>query len=303
MGVPEGPGRVLDGMAFRFPRRLPAWVVPALAATSLLLLTSCSKLKLGYEYADWMVLYAVEDNFDLEKVQRNRFKDEVETYFRWHRKTMLPVYADFLSGVSDSLGKGMKPEGLDSGYARYKSLYKQTMEPTVDKAVNLLMGLAPAQVDQWVEKQQKKNAKLRKEFSGSLDERLERRFEKTVDELEDWTGKLSKDQKKQMRTLSRGLPWNGHLWIEFRENVQAKLAGLLKAKAPRAEVRKFIEDYFLYPERVRSEEYNVRMKETEVKTRALILQTIKILTPQQRAHFRTRLDLLAQDFRKMSRQE
>jgi hypothetical protein len=91
-----------------------------------------------------------------------------------------------------------------------------------------------------------------------------------------------------MRTLSRGLPWNGHLWIEFRESVQTRLAGLLKAKAPRDEVRKFMEEYFLFPERMRSEEYNARMKETESKTRAMILQSIRILTPQQRSHFRTR---------------
>lgn len=288
-------------MAFRFPIRMlapAAWLL-----LSGLLLSSCSRLKLGYEYADWMVVYAVEDNFDLEKVQRARFKEDVESYFRWHRKAMLPLYADLLSGVSDSLGKGLRPEGIDSGYSRFKVLYRKTMEPTLDRAASMLVSLSPAQVDEWSAKQQKKNQKLRKDFSGGRDEQLERRYEKTVDELEDWTGKLSKDQKKQVRALSRGLPWNGHHWLENREKVQARLAALLKAKAPRDEVRRFIEDYFIHPERLRSEEYNARIKESEVKLRAMITRIHQILTPEQKKHFRIRLDLLAQDFRKMSSQE
>lgn len=283
-------------MTFRFPLLLAAVAV-------LLAVSGCNKLKLGYEYADWMVIYAVEDNFDLEKPQRVRFKDDVEAYFKWHRKTMLPLYANLLAAAADSLGKGFRPEGVDSGYAHFKRLHKLTMEPTLDKTVDLLLSLSPAQVDQWLEKQHKKNQKLRKDFSGSRDEQLERRYEKTVEELQDWTGKLSKEQKKQLRALSRAMPWNGHLWLENRERVQARLAALLKARPPRQEVRRFMEDYFLHPERLRPEGYNVRVKEMEAMMRSLIIRVHALLTPEQRRAFRTRLELLAQDFRNMSKQE
>ena len=274
-----------------------------MAAIVVLFLAGCSKLKLTYEYADWLVIYIVEDNFDLDKPQRVRFKDGVESYCRWHRKTMLPQYADLLSAAADSLGKGLRPDGVDTGYAHFKRLHRLTMEPTVDKAVDLLLSLSPEQVDNWLAKQQRKNQKLKKDFSGSLNERLERRYEKTVDELQDWTGKLSKEQKRQIRELSRSLPWNGHLWLENRERVQVRLAALLKSKPDREEVRKFMEDYFLHPERLRSPEYNLRIQEMEGKTRAVILRVYGLLTPQQRRNFRTRIELLSHDFRNMSRQD
>jgi hypothetical protein len=41
----------------------------------------------------------------------------------------------------------------------------------------------------------------------------------------------------------------------------------------------------------------------EGKTRAAILRVHALLTPQQRRTFRNRIELLAQDFRNMSRQE
>jgi hypothetical protein len=264
---------------------------------------SCSKLKLGYEYADWLVIYSVEDNFDLDKPQRARFKEDVEAYFKWHRKAMLPRYADLLSNAADSLGKGLRPEGVDSAYARFRALYRETMAPTVEKSVELLASLTPTQVDHWLEKQKKKTLKLKKDFSGSREDQLERRYEKTVDELEDWTGRLSKDQRKQIRTLSRALPWNGHLWLENREKFQLRLGALLKTRPPRQEIRALMEDWFLHPERLRSQEYDARIKESESKIRAMAGRIFHLLTPAQRQHFRGRMEKLAEDFRRMSRQD
>ena len=287
-------------MSFRF--RAGAGTA-ALAVAVLALFAGCSKLKLGYEYADWLVIYAVEDNFDLDKLQRGRFKEDVEAYFAWHRKAMLPLYAGLLGGAADSLGKGLRPEGIDSGYAQFRVLYRKTMLPAVDKATDLLVSLGPTQVDHWLEKQKKKNLKLKKDFSGSPEDQLERRYEKTVDELEDWTGRLGKEQRKQIRALSRTLPWNGHLWLENRERLQARLGALLKSKPPRSQVRALIEDYFLYPERLRSAEYNARIAESESRIKVMAVRIHHLLTPAQRRHFRSRMEKLAEDFRRMSAQD
>jgi hypothetical protein len=273
------------------------------AAAFCLLLGGCNKLRLGYEYADWLVIYSVEDNFDLEKPQRIAFKNDVEKYFRWHRKAMLPQYADLLSRASDSLGKGLRPAGIDSAYAAFKRLRRETMEPTLDGSVDLLLSLTPAQVDAWHAKQQKKNQKLRKDFSGTLEERLERRYEKTVDELEDWTGRLNKVQKKQIREMSRSLPWNGHHWLENRQRMQDSLAALLRAKAPRDDIRRLLEDYFIHPERLRSPEYQAAFETSEAGIRRMIVRIHTLLTPQQKKHLRGLVDNLAQDFLKMSRQD
>lgn len=268
-----------------------------------LFLSGCNKLRLGYEYADWLVIYSVEDNFDLDKPQRTSFKQDVEEYFRWHRKAMLPRYADLLLRAADSLGRGLKPAGIDSGYEEFKRLRRETMEPTLDRSVRLLVSLTPAQVESWHAKQRKKNLKLRKDFSGTLEERLERRYEKTVDELEDWTGRLTKAQKKQIRELSRSLPWNGHHWLDYRERMQDSLAALLLAKAPREDIRRLLEDYFIHPERLRTPEYQADFEKSEEGIRRMIVRIHALLTPSQRNHFRGLAENLARDFQKMSRQD
>lgn len=281
--------------------RKPCRLILGLAV--LFSLGGCNKLKLGYEYADWLILYAVDDNFDLGKAQRARVKRDVAGYLAWHRKALLPQYADLLARVADSMKAGMRPEGVDSGYMAYQALYRKTMEPVVDPAVNLLLSLARSQVDAWSERQRRKIKKLRKDYSGNEDEKLERRYERTVNELQDWTGRLSADQKKQIREWSRALPWNGDLWLEKREKVQADLAALLRRKAPRAEVRAFVENYFLHPERQRSAAYNERFRANMLMTRDLVVKIHGILTPEQRSRFISEIENLAGNLRSMSRAE
>src|SRR4051812_50037159 len=89
--------------------------IPSLAAAfAALALTGCNKIGLLYDYADKLVLYKVEDDFDLDKAQRVRLKADIEGYFQWHRKSLLPAYADFLTFIVDSARVGLRPDEIRS---------------------------------------------------------------------------------------------------------------------------------------------------------------------------------------------
>ena len=177
------------------------------------------------------------------------------------------------------------------------------LEPVVEKSVNLLVSLSPEQVDQWLERVRKKNAKMRKSFSGSSEERLEHRFVKIVDELEDWTGKLSKDQKSRINALNRTLPWNGGLYLELRESVQDHLADMLKKKASKEEIRVYLSEYFLDTDSLKSEEYRIKSREFSVRLRTMINQVYNVLTLEQKRRFIQQVEKLARDFLLLSQQE
>lgn len=275
-------------------------------AGALFLLTAfsgCSKLKLGYEYADWFVVYSVEDNFELDKPQRNQLKGEVADYFSWHRKQMLPLYSEFLDDMAAGLKNGLRPPEIDSCYARLRALHRSTLGPVASRASTLLLSLNPEQIDAWMEKQKKKNLKLRKDFSGSLEDRLDHRFQKIVEELEDWTGRLSKEQRKKIKVLSATLPWNGLLWLDARERVQAHLGEMLKRRASKGEVEAYLQTYFFETDSLRTPEHRVRAREFETRTLTLIQAVYGVLTPVQRRQFILQIEKLAGDFRSLSRQE
>jgi hypothetical protein len=269
-------------------------------AAALLILTSCNKLRLGYEYADWFVIYSVEDNFDLEKVQRNSLKEDVAAYFRWHRKKMLPNYADFLTWTADHAKDGIHMRMVDSGYVQYQILQRNTVLPAIDKAQDLLTSLTPDQIEAWVTRQAKKNLKMRKDFSGGLEERLEIRYGKIIEELEDWTGPLSVQQKASIKALNKTLPWNGLLWLDAREKAQLCLTELLRKGQTGQELRLFLEDYYFHPEKFWSKEYRLEFKRFETRMRTMIVVIHNQLTSAQKLHFLAQVEKLAKDFRILS---
>jgi Family of unknown function (DUF6279) len=270
---------------------------------ALLFLVGCTKLRMGYEYADWVVIYSVEDNFDLDKAQRTRFKEDVAAYFKWHRREMIPSYAAFLTRVAASLKDGLRPQEIDSAFASYHILLRGTLLPMMDKAVSLLDSLTPNQIDLWVDRQKKKNEKLHKDFSGSSEDRYEHRFTKIIDELEDWTGSLQAEQKAQIKVLNRTLPWNGNLWLDARENATERVADMLRKQAGPKRLRRYLEDYYVYPEKSRNKEYQASQKAFDMRLKTTILMVYRMLTPEQKEHFILQVEKLAKDFQTLSLQE
>lgn len=273
------------------------------AAVAAIALSGCNKIGLLYDYADKLVLYKVEDDFDLDKAQRVRLKADVEAYFQWHRKTLLPAYADFLSYIVDSARVSLRPGEIDSGYQRYQEIYRRTMEPVAEKSTALLLSLSPDQIEGWIERQRKKNRKLHKDFSGSQPERLEHRAKKIIDELEDWTGRLSKEQKEKIRVLNGSVPWNGILWLDLREKVQERVAEMAKRKAPADSLQAYLAQYYLGDENLKSDEFRERYRDFEQRLKTFIYAIRNLLTDEQRARFLQQVEKLAQDFRTRSQQE
>ncbi len=270
---------------------------------ALLFVVGCTKLRMGYEYADWVVIYSVEDNFDLDKSQRTHFKEDVAAYFKWHRREMLPSYATFLTKLAARLEDGLRPQEIDSTFTAYHILLRGTLLPMMDKAVSLLDSLTPNQINMWVDRQKKKNEKLRKDFSGSSEERFEHRYVKIIDELEDWTGSLQAEQKSQIKVLNRTLPWNGNLWLDARESATERLAELLRKRVGSKKLRRFLEDYYVYPEKSRSKEYQAGQKAFDMRLKTMIVMVYRMLTPEQKEHLIQQVEKLAKDFQALSLQE
>ena len=61
-----------------------------------LLFFECSTVKLGYNNADWILPYMIDDYFDLNSEQESFVKEKIESHLDWHRNTELPRYSRFI---------------------------------------------------------------------------------------------------------------------------------------------------------------------------------------------------------------
>jgi hypothetical protein len=118
--------------------------------------------------------------------------------------------------------------------------------------------------------------------------------------LEDWTGRLSKEQKEKIRALNTLLPWNGALALDLRETVQERIAGMAARKAPSDSLRACLAAYFLGDESLKNDEFRASSREFEQRLKTLIHQIRNLLTEEQKAHFLQQVEKLAQDFKTRS---
>ena len=81
-------------------RVLARWVAMVAAV---LVLAACSSLRLGYNNADTLLMYAADSYLDLDSEQDAFARERVRALLAWHRRTQLREYARLLESVQQRL--------------------------------------------------------------------------------------------------------------------------------------------------------------------------------------------------------
>src|SRR6185503_1123476 len=94
------------------------------------MLSSCSRVKLAYNYADWLLEMQAHKFLDLNDEADKKLINEIDAYHAWHRKEMLPRYA----ALARRLAKGFRGEEKAEDNIRemlplLNQAWQDTMEP------------------------------------------------------------------------------------------------------------------------------------------------------------------------------
>ena len=54
-----------------------------------ILLAACSSLRLAYNNADTLLYWWLDAYVDFDSAQKSEVKNDIDAFFRWHRKTQL----------------------------------------------------------------------------------------------------------------------------------------------------------------------------------------------------------------------
>lgn len=284
-----------DSSSLSLPLR---WL--ALAA-ALLALAACSTIKLGYNNAETLLLYALNDYLDLSPEQQRFARERVNAVHDWHRATQLPDYAAFVRHAQSRLDGEVTTEEVLQFNEGLNSRLAALGERIAPDVARLALTLTPAQLDRLDKKMGGDTRKARGDFGrGDTHEALEQRVKKYAERADFWLGRLTDEQLELVRDALAEQPAARSYWIEERERRQRELATLLRrihAERPGEEVAAgWIQSYFAelasppQPERrARAEAYRQQRAE-------LIARLINHATPQQRTLLNRRLRGFAEDF-------
>ncbi|GAB2899210.1 DUF6279 family lipoprotein [Microbulbifer echini] len=267
----------------------------------LLLISSCSSIQFAYNNVDYWIRWKVHKYVELDRNQKGELQAALNSFFRWHRQTQLPRYANFLDNLADRVDKG----ALENPQLQpIEKQVHQFLKVASENTYNLILPLAAQLSDQQIKELQgnlwKKEQKTLDKWQRSPEKIKHKRDKIIRKESIRWLGTLTEAQKNMISAWVAKMEYNPLQRIEQRRLWQSKTFELLHSK-PEGYLEE-IRSLLLKPEQLWSAEYRQAQEQRQQQAQTLAKKILTSTSPSQRRHLSRNLREYAQDFRALASQ-
>lgn len=275
-------------------------IIPALI---LLCCAGCSRISLGYNYADWLLRFQIAGYTSFNDPQREQIHLEVDNYMRWHRGAMLPGYIALLQNVNAAIERegGVTAGDVTRLRSESNKLYQATMTPMVRPAARLLSSLDSEQItglaDTFAERNRKQRTKMLK---GSEREMLDMRAERHVEFVENLVGSLNPEQEQKITEMSLLIPFATGHYIDQRESKQNTLISLLRDKAGEDRIDSLLRQWLTAPAIFRTPQQQQSIAAYENAMNEMTARIFELLTTGQKQYLTEKIASYIGDFQKLN---
>lgn len=270
--------------------------------TLILLLSGCA-VKFIYNQLDWLIPWYLDDYVSLNSSQEKLFQERLQSYLDWHRKQQLPVYADFLDWVAMSSENGLSLKEIDELQARIEDLSAQLFARLAPALQDSFADLSDEQVTELFANLEQENEDYVEQFIETPEHKQRRKRVREVRKfIERWTGTLDEEQMKLIQLWSQDYALMGAEFMQSRVAWQQRLRYIMQRRDERSYLEQALHEIFSTRRRIRTQEYEKKLRENENLLKQLYLQLDKSLTQKQRSRMISKLKNYAADFRELSRQ-
>jgi hypothetical protein len=261
---------------------------------------SCSTVKLGYNNADWLLPWIIDNYFELDGQQEEFVEEKIIHHLNWHRYTELPRYNDFIDEATPKIIDGLSSEEYDWVFNEIKFSYNQLIERILPDATELLLSLTPQQIDELENRIMEKNKERSSRPPQTEEERLVKRQDRIIDRMEDWFGYLTKEQIAAIKEMAADFPDNSAMYGADRVRRQKVFLTLLRGKPAKDEFISALRTYFTDYNQGRTPEY-IEMSENYWRaSKKMTLAIDKLLSSDQKMKAVERLRAYQIDFQDLA---
>ncbi len=198
-------------------------------ALSFLLLQGCSAIKLGYNQAPTLGYWWLDGQLSLDSAQSGQAKEALQQLQRWHRTNELNAYADLLVRLQAMSANDVDAQQVCDVWSQVNDGMDRLMAQAIRLATPIAMQLQPRQLRHLARHWDEKNEDWEKDWlSGSAEDRLRRRLDKTVSRYSDFYGGLSEQQTELLRSQLQKSVWNAEWGRQDRLRRQRSLLQALQ---------------------------------------------------------------------------
>lgn len=274
----------------------PTWRLLALVAMSALIV-GCSSTRTAYRFADWGIVWWVEDYVTLTSAQQTQLEQDLDALREWHCSAELPRYTLWLETLKVDMAAGVPEADTIRYHQRQFFVFTDALlQQAVPVTVNLLSTLSDEQVRELATNMAEQHRELEREMlAGSADENAKARAERTRERLESWLGPMNKQQRALVAEWSADRGRQTEIWLNGRRNWQKALLETLETRNQPGFAAQ-IENLMVNYEQARGEEYQAMSEESRAAMTVLIHDLLVAGGPEHRQHIIGKASELNGDF-------
>ncbi|MRX27270.1 DUF6279 family lipoprotein [Kangiella sp. HZ709] len=267
----------------------------AFLLVSIMLLQSCG-LKFWYNRLDWVVSWQADDYVELSSEQEDRLEALVREKLQWHRTTQLPRYVTLIKQLESEIGTEKIAENYDYYQSTLIDFYRTAAKELVPEVVAQMSDLDDEQVQELMQNiNDTANKRLQKYKKTKPAKRTKNSRESVTDGVEEWTGRLSKNQKALIKQWITEMQSTSELRFNYGNQWRVAMDYAL-AERKTSEGQKKMIQLMLNPGELQSPELQSRYAYNKELEKSYILQLHQSMTKKQKKKLLRKLKSYREDF-------
>lgn len=200
----------------------------ALAWALSLTLLGCSLVQVAYNQSERVAYWWLDSTFDFTPPQEEQVRTGLAQWFKWHRHTQLPPYAQFLVRAEKEALAPLSPALACTRRNELEAMGRLAIDTAVPHIAGVALTLSPDQLRHLDKYLAKKNQEYREDY---LQPDLQERQEATAEFVLKWTeffyGDLDSAQQKQLARDVAAMPINAQDVYDERLRLQREFVQLV----------------------------------------------------------------------------
>lgn len=272
-----------------------------LIGMALMLVVGCSSTTLAYRYADWGIVWWVEDYIPMTGEQEAQLEQDIREFRRWHCSNELPRYSGWLSELKADIRAGNFEQSVISHHQdQLASFLPSLAERSKPAVIRLLSTLSDEQVRELAGNMAENQRDKEDEFlSDDPEQTGQDRAERTMERIERWLGPLDVTQKGIVRQWSDARESQTEIWLEGRKNWQQALLEALEQRKDPAFAQS-VDELIDNNIELRGPRYQEMMAESRSSMVGLVTDILGQADQQQLDHLLKKATTLRDDFNKLA---
>ena len=256
-----------------------------------LLLGGCST-RFFYDRIDAFVVWKLGDYVTLTDEQKQSLKADIQAHLDSVRENDLARIAGFVDDVAREVEAGpMTADRFEARYWEAMQVYDEVILGLVPLTERFLLGLSDEQIDEFFTKVDKTNDEMYEEFFGrSAEEREKARNKSAIKGIQDFTGRLSKEQRLLVTDTLTRMEDASDEWVSYQQLWRNEFRALVtdgpEGEAFTAQLTRLM----VYPRDLHSPEYRRRVDRNRVILNDMLEELSAGLSDKQRRKSVKKLD-------------